>query len=144
MLRPCVVTCENLADFRPLLAPELTDAESLFLLGLEEDGSPRGLLAGVPGKDAFEIRSLCVAADHRRRGGGLRLLEVLLSILEEEPDVKTVRCGWTATPETEGLLPLFLTAGFVSVAAEDGCVAVELALTPTEDLGYLLSGMDEN
>ena len=144
MLRPCVVTCENLADFLPFLSPEVTDPESLFLLGLEEDGAPRGLLAGVPGKDAFEIRSLCVAADHRRRGGALRLLEILLSILEEEPDVKFVRCGWRASSETEGLLPLFLTAGFVSVAAEEGCMAVELALTPTEDLGYLLSGMDEN
>lgn len=145
MFRPCVVTCENLADFLPFLAPDLAEeTESLFLLGLEEDGSPRGLLAGAPEGDAFAVRSLYVAPAHRRRGGGLRLLEVLLSALEDEPDVKTVRCAWTAAPETEGLLPLFLAAGFTSAAAEDGCLAAELALIPTEDLGYLLSGMDEN
>ena len=144
MLRPCVITAENRAGFLPLLPVELTERQdSLLFLGLEEDGLPCGLLAGAPAGELFELNSLYVAPAHRRRGGGLRLLEVLISVLEDEPELKKLRCAWRESAETEGAAPLFRAAGF-AILVEDGGLAAEIPLSPTEDLGYLLAGMDEN
>ena len=144
MLRPCVVTAENRDGFLRFLPAELTEQqESLLLLGLEEDAVPCGLLAGVPAGEVFELCTLYVAPEHRRRGGGLRLLEVLLSVLEDEPELKTLRCAWQETADTAGAAPLFRAAGF-AILVEDGGLAAEIPLSPTEDLGYLLAGMDEN
>ena len=146
MLRPCVVTSENLADFRFLLSPELAAApENLLLIGLEEDGGPCGLLAGAPDGDVFELRSLCVAPAYRRRGGGLRLLEVLLTVLEDEPRLTRVCCRWQDTAETSAVAPLLTAAGFaVTPAAVPGSFSAELPLIPTESLGYLLSDLSED
>ena len=143
MLRPCVVTGENRAGFLHFLPAELTERqESLLLLGLEEDGDPCGLLAGAPAGDVFALNSLYVAPAHRRRGGGLRLLEVLISVLEDEPELKKLRCVWQETAETEGAAPLFRAAGF-AILVEDGAFAAEIPLTPVEDLGSLLADMSE-
>ena len=143
MLRPCVVTPENWEGFLPFLPKELTESkDTLLLLGLEEDGVPCGLLAGAPAGEVFVLRSLLVAPEHRRRGGGLRLLEVLISVLEDEPEMKTLRCSWNETEETAGAAPLFRAAGF-AILAEDGGLAAEIPLAPTEDLGALLADMSE-
>ena len=143
MLRPCVVTVENRPGFLPLLPAELTERQdSLLLLGLEEDGLPCGLLAGAPAGEVFELNSLYVSPTHRRRGGGLRLLEVLISVLEDEPERKKLRCVWRETAETEGAAPLFRAAGF-AILVEDGALAAELPLSPVEDLGSLLADMSE-
>ena len=143
MLRPCVVTPENRNGFLPFLPAELTERqESLLLLGLEEDGRPCGLLAGAPAGETFELCSVYVAPTHRRRGGGLRLLEVLLSVLEDEPELKTLRCTWCDTAETEGAASLFRTAGFAILVENDG-LAAEIPLSPVEDLGSLLADMSE-
>lgn len=143
MLRPCVVTGENRADFLPFLPAELTERQDgLLLLGLEEDGFPCGLLAGAPAGETFELNSLYVAPAHRRRGGGLRLLEVLISALEDEPELKKLRCVWRESAETEGAAPLFRAAGF-AILVEDGTLAAEIPLSPVEDLGSLLADMSE-
>ena len=143
MLRPCVVTAENWEGFLPFLPKELTESkDALLLLGLEEDGEPCGLLAGAPAGEVFVLRSLLVAPEHRRRGGGLRLLEVLISVLEDEPEMKTLRCSWNEPEETAGAAPLFRAAGF-AILAEDGGLAAEIPLAPTEDLGALLADMSE-
>ncbi len=143
MLRPCVVTAENWDGFLPFLPADLTESkDALLLLGLEEDGVPCGLLAGAPAGEVFVLRSLLVAPEHRRRGGGLRLLEVLISVLEDEPEMKTLRCSWNETEETAGAAPLFRAAGF-AILAEEGGLAAEIPLAPTEDLGALLADMSE-
>ncbi|MBE6962574.1 MAG: GNAT family N-acetyltransferase [Ruminococcaceae bacterium] len=143
MLRPCVVTGENRADFLPFLPAELTEQQDrVLLLGLEEDGLPCGLLAGTPAGETFELRSLYVDPAHRRRGGGLRLLEVLISVLEDEPELKKLRCVWQESTETEGAAPLFRAAGF-AILVEDGTLAAELPLSPVEDLGSLLADISE-
>ena len=143
MLRPCVVTTENREGFLPFLPAELTERlDSLLLLGLEENSVPCGLLAGAPSGDVFDLCALYVAPEYRRRGGGLRLLEVLLSVLDEEPELKTLRCCWQDTPETEGAASLFRTAGF-AILVEDGGLAAEIPLAPVEDLGRLLADMSE-
>ena len=143
MLRPCVVTAENWEGFLPFLPKELTESkDALLLLGLEEDGVPCGLLAGAPAGEVFVLRSLLVAPEHRRRGGGLRLLEVLISVLEDEPEMKALRCSWNETEETAGAAPLFRAAGF-AILAEEGGLAAEIPLAPTEDLGALLADMSE-
>ena len=143
MLRPCVVTAENWDGFLPFLPADLTEnKESLLLLGLEEDGVPCGLLAGAPAGEVFMLRSLVVAPEHRRRGGGLRLLEVLIAVLEDEAELKTLRCTWTETEETAGAASLFRAAGFAILAEECG-LAAEIPLAPTEDLGALLADMSE-
>lgn len=143
MLRPCVVTPENGERFLPFLPAELTDQKDcMLLLGLEESGVPCGLLAGAPSGDVFELRSLYVSPAYRRRGGGLRLLEVLVAVLTEEPDLRAIRCAWTETKETEGAAFLLATAGF-SVATADGAATAEIPLKPTEDLGALLADLSD-
>ena len=143
MLRPCVVTTENRAGFISFLPADLAErADGLLLLGLEEDSVPCGLLAGAPRGEVFELCALYVAPECRRRGGGLRLLEVLLSVLDEEPELKTLRCRWKDSAETEGAAPLFRTAGF-AILVEDGGFAAEIPLAPMEDLGSLLADMSE-
>ena len=143
MLRPCVVTAENWDGFLPFLPADLTEnKESLLLLGLEEDGVPCGLLAGAPAGEVFMLRSRVVAPEHRRRGGGRRLLEVLIAVLEAEAELKTLRCTWTETEETAGAASLFRAAGF-AILAEEGGLAAEIPLAPTEDLGALLADMSE-
>ena len=140
MLRPCVVTPENREGFLPFLPAELTERqENLLLLGLEEEGRPCGLLAGAPAGGIFELCSVYVAPACRRRGGGLRLLEVLVAVLTEEPELRAIRCVW---PETEGAAFLLAAAGF-SVTATDGTVSAEIALKPTEDLGALLADLSD-
>ena len=143
MLRPCIVSPETLPAYRPFLFTDREPAD-LLLLGLEEDGVPCGLLAGCPDGDVFAVHSLYIAPACRRRGGALRLLEVLLAVMEDDPALGRVRCVWKDGPETEGVAPLLMGVGFVSVAAEDGLTAAEFTLNPTEDLGYLLAGMDDN
>ena len=143
MLRPCVVTTANREGFLPFLPADRTErADNLLLLGLEENAVPCGLLAGAPAGDVFELCALYVAPEHRRRGGGLRLLEVLLSVLDEEPELTTRRCRWQDTPETEGAAPLFRAAGF-AILVEDGGFAAEIPLAPMEELGSLLADMSE-
>lgn len=145
MLRPCVVTPDTLPEYGAFLPTELTEeAAAMLLLGLEENGVPCGLLSGKPEGDVFALRSLYVAPTCRRRGGGLRLLEVLLAVLEDDPSLRSVRCEWKADAEPEGLAPMLLGAGFVPAPAEDGLTAAEFTLTPTEDLGYLLADMGDD
>lgn len=144
MLKPCVVTPELLPDFQSLLSSELAGrGDSLLLLGLEEDSVPCGLLAGAPHGDAFELLSICVSPSHRRRGGGLRLLEVLLAVLEDDPEIRCVRCVWKETAERSGAAPLFRAAGFAVEPADGGTCTAELELSPAEDLGYLLADMSD-
>ena len=143
MLRPCVVTAENRSGFLPFLSAELTERQDgLLFLGLEEDGCPCGLLAGAPAGEVFELNSLYVVPSHRRRGGGLRLLEVLISVLEDEPELKKLRCVWRESAETEGAAPLFRAAGF-AILVEDDALAAEIPLSPVEDLGSLLADMSQ-
>ena len=143
MLRPCVVTAENGEAFFSFLPAELTAwKDHMLLLGLEEDGEPCGLLAGAPTEDVFELRSLYVRPEYRRRGGGLRLLEVLVAVLTEEPDLRAIRCTWTETEETAGTAFLLATAGF-TVSVADGVGTAEIVLKPTEDLGALLADLSD-
>lgn len=145
MLRPCVVSAETMPEYRAILPADWADeSEAVFLLGLEEDGVPCGLLTGRPEGDVFAVRTLYVAPACRRRGGGLRLLEVLLAVVEDDASLRCVRCEWKATDDTAGALPMLLGAGFVSAPAEDGLTAAEFTLNPTEDLGYLLADLAED
>lgn len=143
MLRPCIVSPDILSAYRPFLFTD-RDVSELLLLGLEEDGVPCGLLAGSPEGEVFTVHSLYIAPACRRRGGALRLLEVLLAVTEDDPSLKRIRCAWADGPETGGLAPLLTGVGFVPAPVEDGLTAAEFTLNPTEDLGYLLSGMEDN
>ena len=63
-------------------------------------------------------------------------------MLEDEPEMKTLRCSWNETEETAGAAPLFRAAGF-AILAEEGGLAAEIPLAPTEDLGALLADISE-
>ena len=70
------------------------------------------------------------------------MAEPVDSVLEDEPELKKLRCAWRESAETEGAAPLFRAAGF-AILVEDGALAAELPLSPVEDLGSLLADMSE-
>ena len=96
--------------FRTLMLPETAEAlergEPVTALGLTDGDVAAGVLAGYILGEHFEISSLFVSPEYRRRGGGRMLLEALEQVLTGQ--VKTIQLSVVlAGPEME-TLPRFL------------------------------------
>jgi GNAT superfamily N-acetyltransferase len=115
------ITEDNLQFFRTLLLPAaldlLADGEALTALGLVQDEVACGAAAGHLTEDSFEIMSLYVAPDYRRKGGGRLLLDTYAELLSATPDatIHSMTISYTVTQkEHEDLMPFLTSMGFVS------------------------------
>lgn len=102
--------------FAPLLLPQaaqqLQAGEPLTALGLTEARLAVGAAAGYLQGRMFQITSLYVAPDYRRRGGGRMLVEGLLRLTRGQADGLEIRFT-TAKEEQQALPPFLARMGFV-------------------------------
>ena len=116
------IPAQELDVFHSLLLPEVADAigrgEPLTALALTEDEVAVGAAAGYLEEHYFLLRSLYVAPEYRRRGGGRMLVEKLAELIR--PYTDTLRAPFTVTKEEhETLAPFFTALGFEE-EADDG------------------------
>ena len=121
---------ENLAVFRSLLLPEMAEAvdggQPVTVLGLMEGDIACGAAAALLRGGTLDVRSLYVAPDYRRRGGGRLLMDALLEIAVGQGE--TANVSYTSTRPDHETLPPFLTAlGFVQQDAPENlyCLTVD-------------------
>ena len=104
---------DSLPVFQSLLLPVAAEAikngEPLTALGVSEDGCACGALAGFLRDNDFQIVSLYVAPDWRRKGGGDMLFDALEGLLREIPDGGGIEIGYIkSSVETMAKLALAL------------------------------------
>ncbi|MDE5590729.1 MAG: GNAT family N-acetyltransferase, partial [Acetatifactor sp.] len=103
---------ETCGIFQTLLLPEaaaaLKQRKPLLALGLTEDNVACGAAAGELEGDFFNVTSLYVAPDYRRRGGGTMLIETLRTLLKEHS--RSLEISYTVTLPEHQALAQFLTA----------------------------------
>ncbi|MCD8067284.1 MAG: GNAT family N-acetyltransferase [Lachnospiraceae bacterium] len=115
MLKTGVLPPGDPGVFKTFLLPDiaraLEEGEPVTAFGLAEDQLAVGALAGYLEGGLFQIASLYVAPDYRRRGGGRLLLKTLEKLLE---DIHTgMIIHFTATAkEHETLFPFLKAMGF--------------------------------
>ena len=114
----------NLPLFRTFLLPDseaaLERGEPLTALGLMKGEVACGAAtAWLDGQDTLSIRSLYVAPDYRRQGGGRLLVNTLAAL--GTGLCGSIQCGYTQTlPEHEALAPFFTALGFQPEEEESG------------------------
>lgn len=111
---------EQMPYFSSLLLPEAVAAiergEPVTAIGIAQEDVACGALAGYVENGCFQLISLYVAPDYRRRGGARLMISQLEELLEEN-DIWSVEISFTeAGQETETLTPFLASMGF---AAED-------------------------
>ncbi|MCD7806447.1 MAG: GNAT family N-acetyltransferase [Lachnospiraceae bacterium] len=144
MLKTGVLSPGNPGVFKTLLLPAaaraLSEGEPLTALGLTEDDLAVGALAGYLEDGMFQIISLYVAPDYRRRGGGRLLVETLENLLKEFRMGMVIR--FTATREEHETLAPFLKAmGFLDETDEKENIFVT-SLAQMKEISYF-SGATE-
>ena len=106
------ISQENLVCFRSLLLPDVVAAldkgEPVTALGLSEGKIACGAVAAWLRGGTLEVRSLYVAPDYRRQGGGRLLLDTLMEIAVGQGEIANV--SYTSTRPDHDTLPPFLTA----------------------------------
>lgn len=105
-----VIADEDMPAYKSLLLPEVGEAlerdEPVTVLGLVQEETACGALAGYVTDNCFHIASLYVAPDYRGQGGGRLLMHILESLLWDEPDIGAIDLSFTtAVTENETLLP---------------------------------------
>lgn len=117
-----VLPLEEPGVFRSLLLPATADAlaagEPVTALALTENSLALGAAAGFLEGGRFQVSSLYVSPDHRRRGGGRLLMETL--ILLTSPYADAMEINFTSTREEHRTLPPFLTAMGFREEADNG------------------------
>lgn len=106
--------------FGPLLVPEIADriskGEPFTVLGLAEGDVACGVLAGLWLDSAFQIMSIYVAPDYRRKGGGRQLVQTLVGAIHDLDKPTKVTMGYTEYQNDHQTLAPFLEhLGFESV-----------------------------
>lgn len=79
----------------------------LIALGLTEKDVACGILTGYVSGGVFNITTLYVAPDYRRKGGGTLLLQHLCEILRQIPGLLAVSAEYTVTHNEHRLLESF-------------------------------------
>ncbi len=109
-----MIDAADAGAFEPLLLPQAVEAlqrgEPLTVMGIMQEDTACGALAGYVSDGCFHLISLYVAPDYRRQGGARRMLRELETLLRDEPTIGAVDIEFTtAEPDNETLLP-FLEA----------------------------------
>jgi GNAT superfamily N-acetyltransferase len=114
------ISANNLSVYRSLLLPQAARAieqgEALTAVGVTEGRLACGALAGFLEDGCFQIVSLYMAPDHRRKGGGRLMLDALADILNDLPGAGAMRADYAVTePEHDALAPFFERMGFAPI-----------------------------
>ena len=109
-----IIANDDMWAFEPLLLPQAVEAlqrgEPLTVMGIMQEDTACGALAGYVADGCFHLISLYVALDYRRQGGARRMLRELETLLWDEPDIGAMEVTFTtAEADNETLLP-FLEA----------------------------------
>ena len=119
MLAVTSIDAENLTYFRRFLLPQAADridtGEQLPAVGLAEGTVACGAAAGYIEENEFQLLSLFVAPDYRRKGGGSRMLAAFREVLQTLPEISFLGAHYTVTQEDHLTLePFFQANGFLS------------------------------
>ncbi len=130
--------------FRSLLLPEMADAlaagEPVTALALTQGDLAVGALAGYLVERQFLIRSLYVAPDYRRCGGGWMLVDALAELLDGCAD--SMEISFTVTrPEHRILLPFLEATGFRRETARYGGIRMT-TLEQLTSAGFFSGGRE--
>lgn len=114
------LTQENAKDAAGILLPEVVEAlkenQPVTVLAAMDGNQVIGAMGGAIDGDAFEITSLYVHPEHRRRGAGQELIWKLQDILEEDEVV--IRADFNVENEDNRTLrPFFDSMGFKTESA---------------------------
>lgn len=113
-----MIDAADAGAFEPLLLPQAVEAlqrgEPLTVMGIMQEDTACGALAGYVSDGCFHLISLYVAPDYRRQGGARRMLRELEALLWEEPDIGAMEVTFTtAEADNETLLPFLETLQFL-------------------------------
>ncbi|MCR4642697.1 MAG: GNAT family N-acetyltransferase [Lachnospiraceae bacterium] len=112
----------NKEAFQPVLLKEvypfINSEGEIFAIGLTESGTAIGALAGVMKNDRFQVLSLFVAPDYRRKGGGHLLVNEALKLIEEDADALEFSFAMT-DPDKAALISFLEAEDFRNETIED-------------------------
>lgn len=113
-----MIDAADAGAFEPLLLPQAVEAlqrgEPLTVMGIMQEDTACGALAGYVSDGCFHLISLYVAPDYRRQGGARRMLRELETLLWDEPDIGAMEVTFTtAEADNETLLPFLETLQFL-------------------------------
>ncbi len=109
-----LISVRELPYFASLLllqtAEQLREGQPVTALGLVQDQTACGAVAGYLEGERFLVTSLYVAPAYRRRGGGRLLMETLHGLVENESGAEEAELRFTVTTEEHRSLLPFLNA----------------------------------
>ena len=113
-----IIADDDMWAFEPLLLPQAVEAlhrgEPLTVMGIMQEDTACGALAGYVSDGCFHLISLYVAPDYRRQGGARRMLRELETLLWDEADIGAMEVTFTtAEADNETLLPFLETLQFL-------------------------------
>lgn len=110
------ITEKKIDSIAHMLAPEIVSAVKKGLpataLAVVEDDTAVGALGGAVDENTFEIVSIYVSPDSRRKGAGTALMKTLFELADAED--LTVRAEYTPMdPEGRTIEPFLIALGFI-------------------------------
>lgn len=113
-----IIAAEDMAAFEPLLLPQALEAlgrdEPLTVMGIMQEDTACGALAGYVADGCFHVVSLYVAPGYRRQGGASMMVHAMENLLWAEPDIGAMEIEFTtAEADNETLLPFLKTLQFM-------------------------------
>lgn len=113
-----IIADDDMWAFEPLLLPQAVEAldrgEPLTVMGIMQEDTACGALAGYVADGCFHVVSLYVAPGYRRQGGATMMMHVMEQLLWDEADIGAMEVTFTtAEADNETLLPFLETLQFL-------------------------------
>ena len=113
-----IIADDDMWAFEPLLLPQAVEAlhrgEPLTVMGIMQEDTACGALAGYVADGCFHVVSLYVAPGYRRQGGASMMVHTMENLLWAEPDIGAMEIEFTtAEADNETLLPFLQTLQFM-------------------------------
>ncbi len=142
------ISPETYPVFKSLLLPQAQDArergEPITLMGVTEDKTACGALGGYLDGGRYQIVSLYVAPEYRRRGFGRCMVEGLKQLLSEFPEAAGIEVNYTATlPEHDTLKPFLSAMGFHQETYQDQNIYFSMLSEAAESPFFMQAGAKE-
>ncbi len=107
-----IIANDDMWAFEPLLLPQAVEAlhrgEPLTVMGIMQEDTACGALAGYVADGCFHLISLYVAPGYRRQGGATMMMHVIERLLWDEPDIGAMEITFTTAEADNGTLLPFL------------------------------------
>ena len=113
-----IIADDDMWAFEPLLLPQAVEAlhsgEPLTVMGIMQEDTACGALAGYVANGCFHVVSLYVAPGYRCQGGASMMVHTMENLLWAEPDIGAMEIEFTtAEADNETLLPFLKTLQFM-------------------------------